>query len=48
MREHRSSEYSFYFVRAVINRNSYTDLIGAKDNNESQRTAEISIVLEGF
>ena len=46
-RECKSSEYSFHFFRTVI-RVSCTDLSGAKENNEYQRTAEIFIALEKF
>lgn len=45
-REHKSSESSFHFFRTVVIRGSCTDLTGAKENNEYQRTAEIFIALE--
>lgn len=47
-REHKSSGYSFHFFRAVAIRVSCTDIAGAKENNEYQRTAEIFIALESF
>lgn len=47
-RECKSSEYSFHFFGTLAIRVSCTDLTGAKENKEYQRTAEIFIALEKF
>lgn len=46
--KHKSSEYSFHFLRTVPIRVSCTDLTGTKEKYEYQRSPEIFPALETF